>query len=145
MRALHAALAGVLGIVAVASPGCTAVYSDFEECSVEPPRVFETPPCGEDYVACFNGCGADAACRDRCATERPECDQCFTDTYRICANETLGCEPLYTDLVCCVEGLCPITNPSCEACADLSAEVSECWEAAGPTCQPRLNECVVGF
>ncbi len=142
MGALHASLAGLLGVVALASPGCTAVYSDFEECSVEPPRVFESPPCGMDYVSCYQAC-ADNACRDRCAADRPECDQCLTDTFRICSGESFGCEAIYTDLICCSEGLCPVTDPLCGECADLSAALGECWEAARPTCQlPTAEVCI---
>lgn len=128
--------------------GCTAVYDDFEQCSVEPPRVFETPPCGMDYVECFNGCGSDPICRDRCASERPDCDQCFTDTYRRCVEELMpGCEALYVDLICCVEGVCPITDTMCSECAEASAAVNACWSDStiAATCQPRLNGCVVGF
>lgn len=134
-----------LGLALCAAIGCTAVYDDFEQCSVEPPRTFETPPCGPDYLVCLDGCGGNEECRDRCTTERPECAACFTDTFRNCAEENFGCEAAYVDLICCVEGLCPITDPLCADCAGLNDVVNDCWAAAGPVCQPRLNDCVEGL
>ncbi len=122
--------------------GCTAVYGDFEECSVEPPRTFDSPPCGMDYNDCLRGCGTDEGCADRCATDRPDCDQCFTDTYRICSQEVAGCEATYTDLICCVEGSCSAVEGLCDDCRPINDALTTCFEAAAGTCRPRLNECL---
>jgi len=143
MRALYAVLVGALGAVAVAAPGCTAVYSDFEECSLEAPRVFETPPCGPDYNDCLRACGADEMCADRCASDRPDCDRCFTDTYRICLDSFgNGCAGAWDDLICCVEGTCSVTEGLCEDCRPFNEALDECITAADPMCRPTLAGCL---